>query len=114
MKRIGLLGGMSWESSIEYERLINHEVRRRLGGTHSGDLVIRSYDFAAIEELQERGAWDEAGQLLADDAVHLENAGAAAVLEASVELLVGPEHVRCPYFPTTHLHAMRAVDLALA
>ena len=55
MKRIGLLGGMSWESSIEYERLINTEVRRRLGGTHSADLVIRSYDFAAIEALQEVG-----------------------------------------------------------
>ena len=54
MKTIGLLGGMSWESSVEYERLINTEVRRRLGGTHSADLLIRSYDFAAIEELQER------------------------------------------------------------
>ena len=53
MRTIGLLGGMSWESSIEYERIINTEVRRRLGGTHSADLLIRSYDFAEIEEMQE-------------------------------------------------------------
>jgi aspartate racemase len=228
MKCIGLLGGMSWESSIEYERLINTEVRRRLGGTHSADLIIRSYDFAAIEEMQEQGDWDGAGALLAADARHLQNAGAELVLlctntmhlvapaieaaldvpfvhladataaavdaeglttvallgtrytmehdfyrgrlEAAgldvvvpgepdrsrvhdiifdelvrgivtdssraeylgiierllldgaegviagcteIELLVGPEHVDCPFFPTTRLHAMTAVDLAL-
>ena len=80
MKRIGLLGGMSWESSIEYERLINTEVRERLGGTASADLIIRSYDFAAIEALQERGAWDEAGQLLASDASTLVGAGADVIV----------------------------------
>ena len=47
MKTIGLLGGMSWESSIEYERIINEEVRRRLGGVHSADLIVRSYDLPA-------------------------------------------------------------------
>ncbi|MDH3606576.1 MAG: aspartate/glutamate racemase family protein [Acidimicrobiia bacterium] len=80
MKTIGLLGGMSWESSIEYERLINTEVRRRLGGTHSADLIIRSYDFAAIEGLQERGEWDGAGRLLAADAARLESAGADLIV----------------------------------
>ncbi len=80
MRRIGLLGGMSWESSIEYERVINVAVRERLGGTHSADLVVRSYDFAAIEELQMRGAWDELGELLAEDARLLESAGAGLVL----------------------------------
>ena len=80
MKRIGLLGGMSWESSIEYERLINEEVRRRLGGVHSADLIVRSYDFAVIEELQARGAWGEAADLLAADARRLEAAGAQIVL----------------------------------
>ncbi|MBT8216322.1 MAG: aspartate/glutamate racemase family protein [Acidimicrobiia bacterium] len=80
MKRIGLLGGMSWESSIEYERIINTEVRRRLGGTHSGDLVVRSYDFAEIERLQEAGSWDEAGRLLAADARNLEAAGAEIIV----------------------------------
>ncbi|NNC91156.1 MAG: aspartate/glutamate racemase family protein [Acidimicrobiia bacterium] len=80
MKTIGLLGGMSWESSVEYERLINTEVRRRLGGTHSADLIIRSYDFATIEELQERDDWDAAGELLAADASRLEAAGAQLIV----------------------------------
>ena len=76
MKRIGLLGGMSWESSVEYERTINEAVRERLGGTHSADLIIRSYDFASIEALQEAGDWERAGELLASDARVLEEAGA--------------------------------------
>jgi len=80
MRMIGLLGGMSWESSIEYERLINTEVRNRLGGTHSADLLIRSYDFAEIEALQERGDWQAAGELLAGDARMLQDAGAAFVV----------------------------------
>ena len=80
MKRIGLLGGMSWESSIEYERLINEAVRVRLGGLHSADLVIRSYDFAEIEALQRTGGWDRAGEILAADARLLETAGAEIIL----------------------------------
>jgi aspartate racemase len=80
MKTIGLLGGMSWQSSIEYERLINEGVRARLGGTHSADLVIRSYDFSRIEALQAAGDWDAAGDLLAADAAMLERAGAEIIL----------------------------------
>lgn len=80
MKRIGLLGGMSWESSIEYERLINEEMRRRLGGTASADLIIRSYNFAEIEALQEASDWGAAGAMLARDAVMLEKAGAQVIV----------------------------------
>ena len=80
MKTIGLLGGMSWESSVEYERIINQEVRRRLGGTHSASLLIRSYDFHEIEALQQAGRWDEAGDLLAADALVLERAGAEVIV----------------------------------
>jgi len=80
VKTIGLLGGMTWESSIEYERIINTEVRRRLGGVHSADLIIRSYDFAAVEALQDAGDWEAAGRLLAADALQLEEAGAEIVL----------------------------------
>jgi aspartate racemase len=80
MRTIGLLGGMSWQSSIEYERLINEEVQRRLGGVHSADLLVRSYDFAVIEELQERGDWTAAGELLAADARALEVAGAELIV----------------------------------
>jgi aspartate racemase len=80
VKTIGLLGGMSWESSIEYERMINEGVRARLGGTHSADLIVRSYDFARIEALQAAGDWDAAGDLLAGDAALLERAGAEMIL----------------------------------
>lgn len=80
MKTIGLLGGMSWESSIEYERLINEGVRARLGGTHSAELIIRSYDFHRIEMLQTAGDWGAAGDLLAADAAMLERSGAEIIV----------------------------------
>jgi aspartate racemase len=80
VKTIGLLGGMSWESSIEYERIINEGVRARLGGTHSADLIIRSYDFARIEALQDAGEWESAGDLLAADARMLQEAGAQIIV----------------------------------
>jgi aspartate racemase len=80
MKTIGLLGGMSWESSIVYERILNEEVRRRLGGTHSADLLIRSYDFAVVERMQNAGDWEGAGRLLAADARQLQAAGAQLLI----------------------------------
>lgn len=80
MKRLGLLGGMSWESSIEYERIINEYVRDHVGGTASADLLIRSFNFADIEELQEAGDWDSAGRLLARAAADLEHGGAEAII----------------------------------
>jgi aspartate racemase len=76
MKRIGLLGGMSWESSAEYYRLINEEVRERLGGLHSADCLLRSVDFVDIEQLQRDRRWDEAGTRLAQEAQALVVAGA--------------------------------------
>ncbi len=76
MKRIGLLGGMSWESSSEYYRLLNQEVRKRCGGLHSADCVLRSVDFAEIERLQREGRWEEAGIRLANEARALVTAGA--------------------------------------
>jgi aspartate racemase len=80
VRTIGLLGGMSWESSIEYERIINTEVRAALGGVHSASLLVRSYDFAHIERLQAAGEWDAAGELLAADARHLQDAGAGLIV----------------------------------
>jgi aspartate racemase len=80
MRTIGLLGGMSWESSVAYERLMTDEVRRRLGGTHSASMVVRAYDFATIEALQVAGDWDGAGRLLAADARALQDAGAGLLL----------------------------------
>ena len=76
MKRIGLLGGMSWESSIEYYRLVNEATRERLGGLHSADCLLRSVDFTEIEALQREGRWDDAGARLAAEAAGLVAAGA--------------------------------------
>lgn len=76
MKTIGLLGGMSWESSAEYYRIINQEVRRRLGGTHSAECVMWSFDFARVEALQEHDDWGEAAKVLGGAAEALERAGA--------------------------------------
>jgi aspartate racemase len=76
MKRIGLLGGMSWESSIEYYRFLNEEVRTRCGGLHSADCILRSIDFSDIEPMQRSGDWAQAGARLAGEAKALVAAGA--------------------------------------
>ncbi|MGH4029888.1 aspartate/glutamate racemase family protein [Actinomycetota bacterium Odt1-20B] len=80
MKTIGLIGGMSWESSAEYYRLLNELVRERLGGLHSARIVLHSVDFAEIERLQVAGEWDEAGRVLGAAAKGLEAAGADFLL----------------------------------
>lgn len=80
VKRLGLLGGMSWESSVEYERIINRYVRDKLGGVASADLLIRSFNFADIEALQMAGRWDEAGQVLAAAASDLVAGGAEGIV----------------------------------
>lgn len=76
MKTLGLLGGMSFESTIPYYRLINQRVQQQLGGLHSARLLMYSVDFHDIEQLQRRGDWQQAGQLLADAASALQRAGA--------------------------------------
>jgi len=76
MKTIGLIGGMSWESTVPYYRIINETVRERLGGFHSAKLILYSVDFHEIEQLQSSGAWDESGRMLAQAARSLEAAGA--------------------------------------
>jgi len=80
MKRIGLLGGMSWESTALYYRLLNQGVAERLGELHSADCVVVSIDFAPIAQLQADGRWDEAGRYLAEKARSLEAVGADLVL----------------------------------
>lgn len=76
MKTIGLIGGMSWESSLYYYRLINQNVNRRLGGLHSAQILMHSLDFAPIEALQHAGDWDGAARILIDAARRLETGGA--------------------------------------
>jgi aspartate racemase len=80
MKVIGMIGGMSWESTATYYRLINQEVKARLGGHHSAKIVLYSVDFAEIEKLQQADRWDEAGRLLADAARAVERAGAECIV----------------------------------
>lgn len=76
MKVIGLVGGMSWESSAHYYRLVNEGVKARLGGLHSARCLLASVDFAEVEPLQRADRWDEAGALLNEAALGLERAGA--------------------------------------
>lgn len=83
MRTIGLIGGMSAESTALYYGRLNAEVRRRLGGLHSADIVLRSVDFAPVAALQAEGRWDEAGAVLADAARRLERAGAEVILLAT-------------------------------
>lgn len=80
MRTIGLIGGMSWESSIEYYRLINQQVRTRLGRLRSAQLLMYSVDFGPIEQAQHLGRWCDAGAILADAAGRLESGGADCVV----------------------------------
>ena len=83
MKTIGVLGGMSAESTAIYYRELNRLVRERLGGLHSAELLIRSVDFAPIADLQAKDDWDATGALLADHALRLETAGADLIVLAT-------------------------------
>ena len=83
MKTIGLIGGMSWESTLEYYRIINEAVKEKLGGFHSAEMVLYSVDFAEVEALQHRGEWDRAAVLLTEAARRVEAAGADCALLAT-------------------------------
>jgi len=80
VKVIGLLGGMSWESTALYYRILNQQVKQQLGGLHSAELVLWSVDFQRIEQLQTAGEWQQAGEILAEAARNLERAGAQFIV----------------------------------
>lgn len=80
MKTIGLIGGMSWESTVTYYRCINEEVKQRLGGLHSAKCILASVDFQEIEHCQSSGNWDRSAEILGDAAAGLERAGAELML----------------------------------
>ena len=105
MKTIGMIGGMSWESSIEYYRIINERVAAALGGLHSARIVLYSVDFAEVESLQREGRWIESAHLLADAAAALEDAGADVLaLCTNTMHKVAPEieaHVEIPLLHIT-------------
>ncbi|ATM95065.1 aspartate/glutamate racemase family protein [Yersinia frederiksenii] len=80
MKILGLIGGMSWESTIPYYRMINQQVKEQLGGLHSAKIILYSVDFHDIEQLQAKGDWQTAAQVLSDAAVSLKRAGAEVIV----------------------------------
>ena len=82
-RTLGIIGGMSWESTESYYRLINEGIKAKLGNLHSADLLIHSVDFAPIGELQAQGAWDEMGAILAHSGKRLQAAGAQGLLIAT-------------------------------
>ena len=79
-RRLGLLGGITWHSSLEFERLLNEGVNARLGGSSAADLLVRSYDFQQIADAQQAGDWEGLGTTFASDAAALERAGAEAIM----------------------------------
>ncbi len=83
MKVIGLIGGLSWESTAEYYRLINEELHRRLGGSHSARIVLYSVDFQEVHDLQHQDRWEEAASIMVDAAANVERAGADLLLICS-------------------------------
>ena len=103
-KVIGLIGGMSWESSAEYYRLLNQGVRARLGGAHSARILMWSFDFAEVEALQHAGRWDQAAALLADAARRLERGGADLLLICTNTMHLMAEQVQAAVaIPLLHI-----------
>jgi aspartate racemase len=117
MKRIGLLGGMSWESSIEYYRLVNEITRERFGGLHSADCLLRSVDFADIEVLQREDRWDEAGERLAGEARALAGGGAELLVLCTntmhkvADAIMDAIDIPFVHIADTTAHAVRAAGL---
>jgi aspartate racemase len=108
MRYLGLLGGMSWESTAEYYRLLNRGVAERLGGLHSAPLLIHSVDFAAVAALQAKGEWQEAGWLLAHAARGLERTGAEGLLLATNTM----HHVAATIEAAVAIPLIHIVDVA--
>lgn len=112
MKTIGLIGGMSWESTVSYYTMINEEVKKSLGGLHSAKILLYSVDFAEIEALQHGGRWDEAGHILAEAAVCLEKGGADFVLICTNTMhRVAPQVVAAVRIPLIHIADATALAL---
>lgn len=104
MKITGMLGGMSWESTQTYYRLINEGVRRELGGLHSARIILNSLDFAKIESLQHEGDWDRTAELLADAAVSVQSAGADFLMICTNTMhKVAPEVEKAIDIPLLHI-----------
>jgi aspartate racemase len=103
-KTIGLIGGMSWESTMPYYQAINRRIAARLGGLHSAKIILISVDFAEIEQLQHAGQWQQAGRLLAEAAQRLEKAGADFFLLCTNTMHIVAEQVQAAVrIPLLHI-----------
>ncbi|MBU2966049.1 aspartate/glutamate racemase family protein [Amphritea sp. 2_MG-2023] len=112
MKTIGLLGGMSWESTASYYKAINQEVKAQLGGLHSAKLAMLSVDFAEIERLQQQGDWQQAGGILAQAAQAVEAAGADFFLIGTNTMhKVAPQIEAAVSIPLLHIADATAAQL---
>ena len=112
MKTIGLLGGMSWESTASYYQLINEAVKDELGGLHSAKIVLYSVDFDEIEKLQYKGEWLKAAEILIDGAQGLEKAGADFVLICTNTMhLVAPQIQKAISIPLLHIADATAEEI---
>lgn len=104
MKTIGLLGGMSWVSSLLYYRAINEQVKQRLGGLHSAKMVLLSVDFEEIEALRRQNRWEEAGSVLSKAAIQIEAAGADfLVICTNTMHIVAPQIEQAIHIPLLHI-----------
>ena len=104
MKTIGLIGGMSWESTVTYYQLINETVKEKLGGLHSAKILLYSVDFAEIEACQANGEWDKSADILADAAKNLEKAGADFVVICTNTMhKVAPQIQKQIHIPILHI-----------
>jgi aspartate racemase len=113
MKVIGLIGGMSWESTVLYYRHINEAVKASVGGLHSARLILYSIDFHTLAQLQREDRWQEAGQLLADAAVALQRAGAECIVVcANTMHIVAPAIEKAVSIPLLHVADATAVEVA--
>ena len=111
MKTIGLIGGMSWESTVTYYRLINEAVKERLGGLHSAKILLYSVDFQEIEECQTRGEWDRSAAILGDAAKRLEGADCIVICTNTMHK-VAPQIGEQISIPILHIAEATAKELA--
>ena len=112
MKTIGLIGGMSWESTITYYQVLNETIKQVLGGLHSAKCILYSVDFEEIEKCQANGDWDRSAEILSDAAQSLEKAGADYIVICTNTMhKVADEIERHIHIPLLHIAEMTAVEL---
>ena len=112
MKTIGLIGGMSWESTVTYYQVINETIKKQLGGLHSAKCILYSVDFDEIEKYQVSGEWDKSADVLSEAAQALERAGADYIVICTNTMhKVAPEIGRRIHIPILHIADMTAAEL---